>query len=200
MQGKAVSKFLQRNPIPHSLEFRIKSSLLVRRGIDEGTKGSKFHKNKMKIYFVAAIRGGRGDREWYLQIIPLLKQYGTVVTEHVGTGRFTSEGKESMDVSDEEIYERDMRWIKEADAIVAEVTTASLGVGYELHRAEDLDKRVLCLYREHDERNLSPMIAGNPKLRVAPYVILDDVKKIFEEFFEESPFPKGKRPKAAAKK
>ncbi|MBM3256716.1 MAG: nucleoside 2-deoxyribosyltransferase [Candidatus Liptonbacteria bacterium] len=150
----------------------------------------------MKIYFVAAIRGGRGDREWYLQIIPLLEQYGEVVTEHIGTNRFTEEGEESPEVSDEEIFERDMRWIKEADVIVAEVTTASLGVGYELHEAENLNKRILCLYREHDDRNLSPMIAGNPNLRVAPYVVIEDVKKIFEEFFSEKP----SRPRKAAAK
>ncbi len=136
----------------------------------------------MKIYFIAAIRGGRGDRQWYLQIIPLLRKYGEVVTEHVEAGRFTEEGKET-NISDEEIYDRDMRWLEEADVIVAEVTTASLGVGYELRCAESLRKLVLCLFREHDDRNLSPMIAGNPNFRVAPYIVIDELTQIFNEFF-----------------
>ena len=31
--------------------------------------------------------------------------------------------------------------------LVAEVTQPSLGVGYEIGRAVDMDKRILCLYR-----------------------------------------------------
>ena len=38
----------------------------------------------MKIYFAGAIRGGREDQQLYLEIINYLKQYGEVLTEHVG--------------------------------------------------------------------------------------------------------------------
>jgi hypothetical protein len=40
-----------------------------------------------------------------------------------------------------------MSWLKEADVIVAEVSTPSLGVGYEIGKAEDMGKRILCLYK-----------------------------------------------------
>ena len=38
----------------------------------------------MTIYFAASISGGRGDQAIYLQIIELLRSYGTVLTEHFG--------------------------------------------------------------------------------------------------------------------
>ena len=38
----------------------------------------------MKIYFAGAIRGGRDDKELYLEIINYLKEYGEVLTEHIG--------------------------------------------------------------------------------------------------------------------
>ena len=36
----------------------------------------------MTIYFAASISGGRGDQAIYEQIIEMLKQHGTVLTEH----------------------------------------------------------------------------------------------------------------------
>ena len=37
-----------------------------------------------KIYFCGSIRGGREDAALYMRIIEQLRQYGTVLTEHVG--------------------------------------------------------------------------------------------------------------------
>ena len=53
-------------------------------------------------------------------------------------------GQEKL--SEREIYERDMKWLLEADAVIAEVSNASLGVGYEIARAEMMQKPLLCLY------------------------------------------------------
>ena len=39
---------------------------------------------KRKIYFCGSIRGGRDDARLYMRIIEQIKQYGTVLTEHVG--------------------------------------------------------------------------------------------------------------------
>ena len=38
----------------------------------------------MKIYFAGSIRGGRDDAEIYYQIIEFLREYGEILTEHVG--------------------------------------------------------------------------------------------------------------------
>ena len=109
----------------------------------------------MKIYFAGSIRGGREDKNLYSQIIKNLQKYGTVLTEHIGDQNLTDSGE---DLSDKFIYERDLYWIKESDIVVAEVTQPSLGVGYEIGKAEEHGKKILCLYRENNKR-ISAMIS-----------------------------------------
>lgn len=135
----------------------------------------------MKIYFAASIRGGREDKELYLQIIKLLEKYGTVLTEHVGDNALTHRGDTGLTV--EYIYHRDMGWLNESDVVVAEVTTPSLGVGYELGKSEN-QKPIICLYRRQEEKRLSAMIGGNKNLRVETYKGLSDIENIFEIFFK----------------
>jgi nucleoside 2-deoxyribosyltransferase len=138
----------------------------------------------MKIYFAGSIRGGRGDAARYQQIIRLLRRHGEVLTEHVGDAGLTALGEDGP--SDAVIYERDMAWLTEADIVVAEVTIPSHGVGYEIARAEGLDKPVLCLYRPGTGRRLSAMLAGNPRLRCAVYASVTELEPILDRFL--SPF------------
>ena len=135
----------------------------------------------MKIYFAASIRGGRDDQGLYLEIVSLLKDYGEVLTEHIADVKISQMGE--MKANDF-IYERDMGWLKESDIVVAEVTTPSLGVGYELGIAETLKKKVLCLYRESPERSLSAMVRGNKVFQVVDYKELEDLKEIFDKFLK----------------
>lgn len=137
----------------------------------------------MKIYFAASIRGGNEDAPLYAELIEMLGGYGTVLTEHVGDGSYIGKGAHNM--SREEIYMQDMDWLMSADVVVAEVTTPSLGVGYEIAIAEKLDKRLLCLFREGSGRNLSAMIGGNMNIRVENYSNTHDVSQIFENFFSK---------------
>ncbi len=134
----------------------------------------------MKIYFAGSIRGGREDKDLYLQIITLLGDYGTVLTEHIGNKELSHTGE---NLPTEFIYQRDIDWLNQSDVVVAEVSTPSLGVGYELGRAE-IKKPVLCLYREQEGKSLSAMIDGNKNMQVERYKDLSDVKKILEEFFK----------------
>ena len=120
----------------------------------------------MTIYFASSISGGRGDQAIYQQIIELLRSHGTVLTEHFGDPALTDAG-ESLD--DRFIHDRDIAWLRQADVLVAEVTTPSLGVGYEIGRALEWGKRVVCLYRPSEGRRLSGMIAGCDALEVYRY-------------------------------
>lgn len=65
-------------------------------------------------------------------------------------------------VSAEDIFSRQKGLIDKADAVVAEVTNASLGVGGEIVYALTQRKPVLALVHAGDEDVISPMIAGNP--------------------------------------
>lgn len=134
----------------------------------------------MKIYFAGSIRGGRDDKKFYNELIVYLETKGLVLTEHIGDLSLSPLGEEGM--SDEQIYTRDIDWIKEADVLVADISTPSLGVGYELAFAESLHKKVLCLYREQDKL-VSAMIAGNKNFLVKSYTSLDDAKQHIDAFF-----------------
>jgi len=134
----------------------------------------------MTVYFAGSISGGRGDQAIYQQIIELLKQHGEVLTEHFGSAELTSAG-ESID--DQAIHDRDIAWLRDADVMVAEVTTPSLGVGYEIGRAVEWGKRIVCLHRPAPGKRLSGMIAGSPGVTVRPYVAVDDLSLVFAELF-----------------
>src|SRR6185436_7977216 len=112
---------------------------------------------EMTIYFAGSISSGRGDQAIYAQIIGLLKRHGAVLTEHFGDASLTSAGET---LADRDIHDRDLEWLRKADVLVAEVTTPSLGVGYEIGRAVEWGKRVVCLHRPFHGRRLSGMIAG----------------------------------------
>ena len=44
------------------------------------------------IYFAASIRAGRGDAGIYSKLVKILKSYGTVLTEHVGSSELGTSG------------------------------------------------------------------------------------------------------------
>lgn len=134
----------------------------------------------MKIYFAGSVRCGRDDHAIYAQIIEQLKRFGTVLTEHLGNPNLTTQGEALPETT---IYERDMRWLMSADAVVAEVTTPSLGVGYEIGKAEDANKPILCLRREAETRPPSAMLVGNRNITFEKYNSIEDIENILEGFF-----------------
>ncbi len=135
----------------------------------------------MKIYFAGSIRGGREDAELYFQIIDYLKNFGEVLTEHVGDVLLLEMGDDG--ITDTFIHDRDLEWLKTADVLVAEVTTVSMGVGYEIGRAVEAGKPVLCLFRADSGKNLSAMIAGCTDLTVQNYQTLEEAEKCIDGFF-----------------
>lgn len=136
-----------------------------------------------KIYFAGSIRGGRDDAESYKQIIDCIVATGsTALTEHIGLESLTASGEQKKE---QWIYDRDMAWLAEADAVVAEVTNPSLGVGYEIAKAESDGKQVLCLFRNSPDRKLSAMLAGSPNLTIVHYDKLDEAFAAVQKFTAE---------------
>lgn len=136
----------------------------------------------LKIYFAGSISGGRADVALYRDLIEYLKNYGSVLTEFIGNDKIGVMGEEY--VSDMEIHDRDVNWLFEADVLLAEVSTPSLGVGYEIGRAFEKGKKILCLYRRQEGKRLSAMIAGNHLIHKGVYGSLDEAKSIIKRFFE----------------
>ncbi len=133
------------------------------------------------IYFACSIRGGRDDAATYAQIVEHIKTKAVVLTEIFADGKLTSAG---MNKPSEVIWKTDTEWIKQADAVIAEVTNPSLGVGYEIAKAEEWGKPVLALFREDGEKKLSAMIDGAPGVQVARYTELDVAKTAIDSFIE----------------
>lgn len=126
----------------------------------------------MKIYFSGSIRGGQQDTDLYAELIHELKQYGSVLTEHIGSKTIDTT------ITDQEIHDRDMKWVKESDIVIAEVTVPSLGVGYEIGRAIDMKKPIICLYRTINGKSTSAMIRGCSDLQCFEYLNITDAKEI----------------------
>lgn len=130
----------------------------------------------MKIYFACSISGGRKDEKAYQHLVKFLEEMGMdVPTAHIAqTGIEVIDGQENP----RDIYQRDVSWIEESDLLVAEVSTPSHGVGYEIGYALSLGKPVICLY--HQDVIVSKMITGNPHslLTVKPYQDLAEAERI----------------------
>ena len=134
----------------------------------------------MKIYFACSISGGRKDEKAYQFMVQVLLGMGI----DVPTAHIAETGIEEVDAREEprDIYERDVNWIRESDLLVAEVSTPSHGVGYEIGYALDLDKPVLCLYQK--DIVVSKMITGNshPLLTVMEYQDMAHAEEILRTY------------------
>lgn len=135
----------------------------------------------MYIYFAAAIRGGRQDASIYRQLVGILEPSGTVLTEHVANESLLLAEKH---LSEQEIFIRDMQWLGQADVLVAELSTPSLGVGYELARAEKLGLPCLCLFRSKDGSKLSAMVSGNPYFTTLSYEDISELHIPIRNFIQ----------------
>lgn len=110
----------------------------------------------MKIYFAGSIRGGRDHADVYRALIDFLKVNHDVLTEHVGDANLSESGEV---LSDKQIRDRDVAWLREADLVVVDSSVPSLGVGYELACAELFEKPVIILH-DSEVASLSAMISG----------------------------------------
>lgn len=133
-----------------------------------------------KIYFACSIAGGRDFEHLYPEIINHLKKHGEVLTEIFSHKKILEMDSQ---ISDVEIFDRDIEWINESQLIAAEVSQPSLGVGFEIGTALSKGKKVLCLYKNQQNRNLSAMISGNKNIYIIRYDDLEEAKQKIDKFF-----------------
>lgn len=142
--------------------------------------------SERRIYFAGSISAGREDAGIYSQIIKMLAPYGTVLTEHIGDEELSQGGEAARGVPDKVVHDRDLDWLASSHAVVAEVTVPSLGVGYEIGKAEEWNKDVLCLHRPAlEHKPLSSMLSGSEELTCRAYSQLDELPAILDEFFSQ---------------
>lgn len=131
-----------------------------------------------KVYFAGSIRGGRADAELYGRVIKHIQKEHIVLTEHIGNLSLSK--LEDVENSDVAIYEQDTAWLREADLVIAECTTPSLGVGYELAYAESHSIPVHIFYDKSRTR-LSAMLAGDKYFHIHPYASEEDLLQMVDK-------------------
>lgn len=134
----------------------------------------------MNIYFACSITGGRQFEAVYQSITQTLLESGhEVPTAHLA-GADVVNLEKIVDARD--IYTRDVNWIQACDALIAEVSTPSHGVGYEVAYALEIGKPVLCCYR--CGQKVSKMITGNShkNLQVISYQDVNQAVNCIHEF------------------
>ena len=140
----------------------------------------------MNIYFACSITGGRQDEAVYQLLVKTLHEAGHIVPTASLAASEVMELEGVVDPAD--IYARDTAWIGDCDLLLAEISTPSHGVGYEIGYALSLGKPVLCLHRA--SARISKMILGNPhpNLRVRVYHSAHEAVSLLTASLQELPW------------
>ncbi len=137
----------------------------------------------MNIYFACSITGGREFEAVYQSIVRALTEAG----HEVPTAHLAESGVPEAEavIAPQDVYARDVAWIRNCDVLIAEVSVPSHGVGYEIGFSLGLGKPVLALHREG--RRVSKMISGNPdpNLTVRAYRSDEDAIELVGKFLRE---------------
>jgi nucleoside 2-deoxyribosyltransferase len=117
----------------------------------------------MRIYLACTVRGERAGVLAGRAISDRLRMYGhEVLTTHL-----LADDVESVEsrLTEQEVYRRDLDWLSRCDALVAEASGSSYGVGFEvgyiIGRARETGQRVWLVYAAKRRQAVSRLISGN---------------------------------------
>jgi nucleoside 2-deoxyribosyltransferase len=117
----------------------------------------------MTIYLACTVRGDRGGVLAGRAICERLQRHGhEVLTTHLLADNVdTAEAQ----ITEHEVFRRDLEWLTSCDVLVAEASGSSYGVGFEvgyvLGRAKTTGQRVILLYDSARRDKVSRLITGN---------------------------------------
>ena len=127
----------------------------------------------------------------------MLQERGhTVLTTHLLLDEV--EAVESA-IGEEDVFERDIRWLDVSDLLIAEASGSSYGVGFEvgyvLGRAAKTGQRVLLLYSEARRPALSRLITGNnhPACTTLAYRTPEEMPALVDRYLLAQPASHGQR-------
>jgi len=138
----------------------------------------------MRIYLACTVRGDRGTVATARHIHDCLVDLGhEVLTTHLLDDNVdTAEDR----LGDRDVFLRDLAWLESADAIVAETSGSSYGVGFEvgyaMGRAAQFGQRVLVLFDAARRGKVSRLISGmdDPRAQVLAYATPADIASFLE--------------------
>lgn len=132
----------------------------------------------MRIYLAAAMTHTGRDLDAIRWLLDCLEADGhEVPTRHVADPR----GREvEGEISEADLARRDLKWVADCNALVAEVSTPSHGVGVEVAAALTGNKPVLLAYRRGVP--VSRLLLGLPGVEAFAYSGVDDVCSAVRRF------------------
>jgi nucleoside 2-deoxyribosyltransferase len=141
----------------------------------------------MRIYLACTVRGDRNGVLAGRTIAERLQRWGhEVLTTHLLADDV--EAAESK-LSEHDVFRRDLDWLSRCDALVAEASGSSYGVGFEvgyvLGRARETRQRVVLFYDAARSRSISRLIVGNcdAACKTLAYRALDELAALVDEQF-----------------
>jgi nucleoside 2-deoxyribosyltransferase len=138
----------------------------------------------MRIYLACTVRGDRGTITTARHIHDCLLRLG----HEVLTGHLLDDDVDTAEsrLRDTDVFSRDLAWLESADAVVAEASGSSYGVGFEvgyvLGRAAQSGQRVLVLYDAARRGKVSRLISGlsDPRAQVLGYESTAEIDPFLE--------------------
>ena len=136
----------------------------------------------MKIYFGAAITFSREMLPVYEKVVAQIEEMGhDVISKQVIDPELSKEDILNKQ-QPEKVFAAEIKKIKAADLMVAEVTIPSWGTAFLMEQALMINKPVIALYYKNAQRRLPLMIQGHPKLFVEHYSE-ENLKSVLKHFF-----------------
>jgi 2'-deoxynucleoside 5'-phosphate N-hydrolase len=136
----------------------------------------------VKVYCAAPIRGNTESKK-YTDLIPdIVSSAGDIPLTELTLLSSPKRG-------DQEIFRRDILWLEESDCVIADVSSASTGTGFEVSYAlYNLRIPLLAIYSEERSSSVSAMIKGcnSPLIFIAQYKNADEMKIIIEDFLDKT--------------
>jgi nucleoside 2-deoxyribosyltransferase len=116
----------------------------------------------VKIYLACTVRGNRGTLATARAIASALSKQG----HEIVTGHLLEEDvdERESDLTERQVFERDLGWLEGCDVLVAEASGSSYGVGFEvgyvLGRASIATQSVVLVYDRRRTTAISRLIVG----------------------------------------
>lgn len=136
----------------------------------------------MIVYCAGAIKGDSSYRESYQEVINIVKQEG-----HTALSELNPDFHSTLPLNIKQVFQRDIKWIEKSKLMIAEISGASLGVGFEISYGLYVKKiPVLAVYSAEVE-NVSAMIMGcdSKLLYVKAYNNSRELSEIIKIFLEQ---------------
>lgn len=141
----------------------------------------------MKIYLACTVRGDRAAVAALRDACARLRAYG----HDVLTGHLLRDDVDALDgaLSEREVYQRDIAWLDACDALIADASGSSYGVGFEvgyvLARARHTGQHVYLLYDAARAGRISRLITGtvDEHCTTVPYASPADLLAFIDRSF-----------------